>query len=95
MATDQPALAARCPHGAPLWACNDPATAAGLPVVTTAEAERRYHYDATFHAKVHAAVNVLDLDLRGRTGRRMTDEDRSLAALAAAVAVLVAEVGYA
>ena len=63
--------------------------------VTTAEAERRYLHDAPFHARVVAAVNVLDLDLRGRTGQRMGDEDRSLATLAAAVALLVAETGYA
>lgn len=65
------------------------------PVVTTAEAERRYHFDALFHARVHAAVNVLDLDLQGRTGQRMAEEDRSLTTLAAAVAVLVTETGYA
>lgn len=55
----------------------------------TQEAERLYLFDAMFHAQVEMAVQALDADLEAKTGSRLTYDDRSLATLAAACAVLV------
>ena len=54
-----------------------------------AEAERRYLHDAEFHYKVEQAMRVLAWDLRQRSGFEMGRADRSLARLAASVALLV------
>jgi hypothetical protein len=53
-----------------------------------AYAERRYHTDAEFHARVQHAVAVVAVE----DGRRMTDEERDVALRVAAVALACGEV---
>lgn len=54
------------------------------------DAERLYLHDAMFHADVYQAVQLVEWGLRARTGRRLSNEDRSLATHAAAVALVAA-----
>lgn len=53
------------------------------------EAERLYLLDATHHAQVEVVVGMLDNDLYENTRRRMNSDDRSLATLAASLAIVV------
>ncbi len=52
-------------------------------------AERLFHLDALFHARVMRVLGLLDDDLHAETGQRMSEHDSELAALAAAVTLLL------
>lgn len=55
------------------------------------EAERRFHFDAEFHARCKQVANLLAFDLSARTGGQMAVADVSLALHAASVALVVGE----
>ena len=50
-------------------------------------AERRYLFEARFRAEVETVVQLIDQDLRRTKGARLEPDDRSVATLAAAVAL--------
>ena len=57
------------------------------------EARRRFALDPEFHARVHRAVQIVQLDheqLKG-SDSRMTNHERGAATTAAAIAVVLAE----
>ena len=54
-------------------------------------AERRFLTDAEFSARVKTVIDLLAEDLRTNTGQAMNSDDRSLAAIAASVALVLAE----
>lgn len=68
-------------------------TAAHVDAVRqAAEAERRYWYDAEFHARVETVVQVLGDQLDAKTpGARLNPADLSLARLVASIALVLAE----
>ncbi len=54
-------------------------------------AEHRYLFDAEFHAKAHAAAQILDRRYRAGGDRAMSQEQLVLAKHAAAIALVIAE----
>lgn len=56
-----------------------------------AECERRYLFDAEFHAKVKMVEHAVAFDLLTKTGSQMSYRDRSLARLAAGLALILEE----
>lgn len=55
------------------------------------EAERRYHMEAEFHARVELTVQLLEFDRHASTGDRLSDDEARIAGMAAAVALVLAE----